>query len=67
MLVHSSQREKGAVFEKLLNEFKQTYAPLEDLEKKKAEVQNTITQNMGPFSSLVSATQSDAGKTQFYQ
>jgi hypothetical protein len=38
MLVHTSQKEKGAVYEKFITEFKQIYAPVEDLDKKKAEV-----------------------------
>jgi len=37
MLVNSSQADKGTVFEKHSNEFKQIYAPLEELDKKRAE------------------------------
>lgn len=43
MLVHSSQKEKGHVYEKFIAEFRQIYIPVEDLDKKKAEVQNLIT------------------------
>jgi len=67
MLIHSSQAEKGAVFDKLINEFRAIYAPLSELEQKKAEVQNTITQSIGPFSALVKASQGDEAKQQFYQ
>jgi hypothetical protein len=37
MLVNSSQADKGTVFDKHINEFKQIYAPLEELDKKRAE------------------------------
>ena len=67
MAVNSSMLEKGTVFEKHTNEFKQIYAPIEILDKKKAEEMNTITQNMGPFTQLVSASQGDSSKQQFYQ
>ena len=66
MAVNASQAEKGTVFEKHVNEFRQIYAPLESLDKQKAEVMNTITQNMGPFTQLVSASNTDQSKQQFY-
>jgi hypothetical protein len=56
MLVHAGQAEKGAVFEKHINEFRSVYAEIETLEKKRAETQAVITANMGAFSQLVSAS-----------
>jgi len=67
MLVHAGQAEKGTVFEKHINEFRQVYSEIETLEKKRAETQAVITANMGAFSQLVSASQGDTAKTQFYQ
>jgi hypothetical protein len=56
MLVNSSQAEKGATYEKIIGEFKAIYASIPELEQKRAEVQNTITQNIGPFGALVKAS-----------
>jgi vacuolar-type H+-ATPase subunit D/Vma8 len=65
--IHSGAQEKGTVFTKLTQEFQSIYAPIETLEKQKAEVMNVIQQNMGPFSHLVSSAQADKGKQDFYQ
>lgn len=67
MSVNSSQAEKGTMFEKHIKIFRDIYAPLSELEAKRAEVQQSITANIGAFSAVVSATQSDQGKQQFYQ
>lgn len=67
MAVNSSQAEKGSTFEKMISDFKAIYASIPELEQKRAEVQNTITQNIGPFGALVKAGQSDQAKQQFYQ
>jgi hypothetical protein len=48
--VHQGHGEKGTVYEKHKNEFKQIYIPLEVLDKKRAELNGVINQNMGPFS-----------------
>lgn len=67
MNVHTSQAEKGTVFEKHTSDFKQNYAPLEALDRRQAEVMNIITQNMGAFTQLLSSQQGDTAKQQFYQ
>lgn len=50
MNVNQSLAQKGDVFEKHKKEFKEIYVPLEILDKKKAELNGVITQNMGAFS-----------------
>lgn len=55
ILVHSGQQEKGTIYEKHIQEFKQIYSAMEPIEKQKAEVMNVIQQNMGPFSSIVNS------------
>ena len=49
MLVHTSQKNKGEVFEKHRKEFQEIFGPLETLEKQRVEVNATITTNIGPF------------------
>ena len=67
MLVNAGQADKGTIFDKNISEFRSIYTEIETLEKKRAETQGVITANMGAFSALVSASQQDTAKQQFYQ
>lgn len=67
MLVNAGQADKGTIFNKNIDEFRAIYSEIETLEKKRAETQGVITSNMGAFSTLVSASQQDTAKQQFYQ
>lgn len=67
MLVYQGQAEKGTVYDKHASQFTAVYTALEDLSKKRAEVQATIQQLMAPFSQIVSQAHGDQQKQQFYQ
>lgn len=67
MLVNASMADKGTIFDKNVAEFRSIYTEIETLEKKRAETQGVVTSNMGAFGALVSASQQDTAKQQFYQ
>lgn len=67
MLVNSGQKNKGEVFEKHKSEFKQIFDQLQPLEKKRAEINKTISDNIGQFAQISAQVSYDTSKADFFK
>jgi hypothetical protein len=66
MLVNTSQKNKGEVFESHKKEFREIFVQLEVLDKQRVEINANINSNIGPFSHIVASVSGDASKSEFY-